>query len=374
MTTKDFLENDHFIFYMLTKDSKSIEYWESYLKEYPEDRLAFEKAQGAFKTIKVVDKKLEANERKALQHEIFKSAITRRERTKKTRIKRIYFAAASVLLFLFFGVYSMFKSTQTPEILVEKPSSADTIELITENKVFSLSNNEVLTINESGITNSKGEHIKINDKLALNTLKVPFGQRTELILPDSSKLWVNSGSLIKFPSKFNGNKRHIFLEGEIFIEVSKDQTKPFTVETPMFNVNVYGTTFNVKAYKNATEQRVVLVEGSVGVTAKGFKEGKMLPGESIEVTKTGLVKKNVDTELYTSWKNGYLIFNETPIEAILLELSRYYNITFTDIHKELEGRTCTGKIYLSEHLDDVLETLSVLSKSSFKIKPSATID
>lgn len=279
-----------------------------------------------------------------------------------------------MLFFLFLGLYTTFKPSSTPEILVERPSTAETIELITGNKVFSLLNNDVLTINESGITNSKGEHIRINDKLALNTLKVPYGQRTELVLPDSSKLWVNSGSLVKFPSKFNGDKRQIFLEGEIFIEVSKDKTKPFTVKTPRFNVNVYGTTFNVKAYKNALEQRVVLVEGAVGVTAQGFEEGRMLPGESLEITQTGLVKKNVDTELYTSWKNGYLIFNQTPIEDILLELSRYYNITFSDVQKELKGRNCTGKIYLSENLDDVLETLSVLSKSSFKIKQSAAID
>lgn len=115
---------------------------------------------------------------------------------------------------------------------------------------------------------------------------------------------------------------------------------------------------------------MVLVEGSVGVTTQDNMEARMLPNESLEITTSKLIKKKVNTEMHTSWKNGYLLLDDTPIETILLELSRYYNVAFLDSEKELTGKTCTGKIYLSTNIEDVLETLSILSNSHFKIENS----
>ena len=152
------------------------------------------------------------------------------------------------------------------------------------------------------------------------------------------------------------------------MEVSKNELKPFIVKTTQFNVQVYGTSFDINAYRDASTQRVVLVEGSVGVFAVNNMEATMFPNESLEITPSQLIKKTVNTEIYTSWKNGYLIFEKTPVETILFELSRYYNIKFLDTQKQLTGKTWTGKIYLSSNLNDVLETLSILSNSSFKIK------
>lgn len=371
MTEKDFLENEDFILLMLFKDPKSLKHWELYLKKHPEDQVHFESAKKAFKKIHFNNQLLKEKDRTLLHKRIFEGS--NKSKTLKRRKLKIYSAiAACALVFFLFRVSNSFKPQQDSEIIVEHPTTASEIELIASGETFILENNEVLTVNQGGTIHTKAQTLTENNSENYNILKVPYGKRTELILADGSKLWVNSGSTVKFPSKFSDDKRSIYIEGEIFIEVTKNKLKPFNVETSKFNVNVYGTTFDVKAYKNSTEQRVVLVEGSVGVTTIDNMEANLVPNQSLDITASKLVKKNIDTEIYTSWKNGYLIFNDSPLEHVLIELSRYYNVTFLDADKTLLNKMCTGKIYLSSNLNDVIETLSALSGGTFKVKKKNT--
>ncbi|MDN3667188.1 FecR family protein [Algibacter miyuki] len=370
MTVKDFLENDYFMLLMLIKDDETKKYWELYLDKHPGDRANFEAAKVEFSNVKFNSERLSSDNRELLHQRIFENS-NKVVRTHKLR-KFYYVAAACALIFVFLGIYSTSDELEVQQIIVEKATTDTSIQLITKDKTFSLPNNEVLTVSETGITNAEGENLETNTENSFNTLKVPFGKRSELVLADGSKLWVNSGSTVRFPSKFNTDNRTIHVEGEIYIEVFKDKTKPFKVETSRFDVNVYGTTFDVKAYENSNDQRVVLVEGSVGVSTIDNMEADMVPNESLDISSSQLVKKNVDTEMYTSWKNGYLIFDDTPIESILLELSRYYNVSFSNVENDLKGESCTGKIYLSSNLEDVLETLSTLSNNTFKIQNNDT--
>ncbi|MBO3096832.1 FecR family protein [Gelidibacter pelagius] len=368
MTVEDFLENDVFIFYMLTKDPDSVCYWEKHLKNHPEDNSNFEKAVAILNTVKVNKEFIPSEDRKHLHNRIFKEPATHNIIKRRKRRKSLFVATAVVFVFLSLGIFTTLNQPKDFEVLVEKSNEKLPVQLITNNKTFLFSDNEVLTVKEEGVINLQGENIELSDTTTYNILKVPFGKRSELVLADGSKLWINSGSTVKFPSKFNDSTRNVYIEGEIYIEVSKNQLKPFIVNTSNFDVNVYGTAFNVKAYEGSENQRVVLVEGSVNVTAQNDMSSLMTPNESLEITPSQLVKKGVDPKFYTSWKNGYLEFDETPIEDVLLELSRYYNVTFLETENEFIGKTCTGKIYLSSNLRDVLETLSTLSNTSFKVK------
>ncbi|MBA6152382.1 FecR family protein [Gelidibacter maritimus] len=368
MTVKDFLENDLFIFYMLTKDPDAITYWDKYLKNHPEDKTNFEKALAAFKTVKVNKKRMSLEERKHLHNRIFINKAKPIVVTRRRRKRSLLAATVAVLVFMTIGIYTTLKHPKDFEVVVEESTERLPVRLITNNKTYLFSDNEVLTVKEEGVLSLQGEHIELNDTTTSIVLKVPYGKRSELVLADGSKLWINSGSTVKFPSKFNDSSRNIFIEGEIFIDVSKNQWQPFTVSTSNFDVNVYGTAFNVKAYEDSENQRVVLVEGAVSVISHNDLSASMMPNESLEITPSQMVKKTVDPRFYTSWKNGYLEFDETPIEDVLLELSRYYNVTFLETQNEFVDKTCTGKIYLSSNLEDVLETLSVLSSTSFKVK------
>lgn len=368
MTEKDFLENDVFIFYILSKDPDSASYWEKHLRNYPEDKSNFEKAVKKFKMVKLNKESIPSDERKNLHNRIFKKPSVYSVIKKRKRKRSLLAATTLVVFFLSIAFYTTLKQPKNFEVLVEESTENLPIQLIVNNQTFLFSDSEVLTVKEEGVISLEGENVELSDTTSYNILKVPFGKRSELVLADGSKLWINSGSTVKFPSKFNNTSRNIYIEGEIYIEVSKDQLKPFRVKTSNFDVNVYGTAFNVKAYEGSENQRVVLVDGSVGVTAQNDMSSLMVPNESLEITPSQLVKKTINPKFYTSWKNGYLEFDETPIENVLLELSRYYNVTFLETQNEFIGKTCTGKIYLSSNLNDVLKTLSILSSTSFKVK------
>jgi ferric-dicitrate binding protein FerR (iron transport regulator) len=154
--------------------------------------------------------------------------------------------------------------------------------------------------------------------------------------------------------------------GEIYLEVVKDR-KPFIVNTSDMNITVYGTAFNVSAYADRHTPSVVLVEGKVGVknTLSG-EEMMMMPKEMVSLQNNRLNRETVDIRKYTSWKDGYLLLDRTPVTEVLKYMEQYYNLSF-DIKENVNLRdiTCTGKIYLTPNLDDIMKTVSLLSSTKY---------
>jgi len=178
-----------------------------------------------------------------------------------------------------------------------------------------------------------------------NTLIVPYGKRSTLILSDGSKVWLNSGSVLEFPAQFTGNNREVRLtSGEMYIEVASDSQKPFHVRTSDFNVKVYGTKFNVSAYDDSPKS-VVLVEGRVSLQSANKKETILSPNEQAVYSDNGTFHtQKVHVNQFISWKNGYLEFDKTPMTEVLKQIGRYYNLSFDfDNDVNLLKRTCTGK-------------------------------
>ena len=202
---------------------------------------------------------------------------------------------------------------------------------------------------------------------SLNTLIVPYGKRSTLTLSDGSKVWLNSGSVFKFPAQFTGNTREIHLaSGEMYIEVSPDKKKPFRVRTSDFQVKVHGTKFNVATYGDSP-QSIVLVAGSVSLLSQNQPEVFLSPNEQAVYADNGTFQtKKVDVDRFISWKDGYLELNKTPMTEILKQIGRYYNLSFNyDNDVNLQKRTCTGKIHLSENLDNVMTTIGLLSSTQY---------
>lgn len=197
-----------------------------------------------------------------------------------------------------------------------------------------------------------------------NKLVVPFGKRSTLTLADGTKIWLNSGTELEFPSQFNGEKREIHMQGELYLEVAKSNEKPFIVHTPRMNVWVYGTSFNISAYKEDSEQSVVLVEGSVQVN-KNDKSLKLAPNQMAKITGTGMEKATVDVSEYISWKNGVLIFRKAPISDILQKVGRFYNIDFEYPPGRMNEMTYSGKLFLSNSLDSVMTSVSILTSTTY---------
>jgi ferric-dicitrate binding protein FerR (iron transport regulator) len=143
------------------------------------------------------------------------------------------------------------------------------------------------------------------ETLVFHSLKVPYGKRFDIILSDNSKVYLNSGSTLKYPVKFLDNQiREVFLEGEAFFEVSEDEKNIFRVNSNGINVEVYGTKFNFKNYPEDYISDVVLVNGSVGISSSENKSiTKLSPGFKGSVDKESFKvdKVKINTKIYTSW-------------------------------------------------------------------------
>lgn len=158
----------------------------------------------------------------------------------------------------------------------------------------------------------------------MQNVHTPHGAKTNFQLPDGSIVWLNSGSELSFPSQFD-KTRPVNLTGEAFFEVEKN-SKPFIVSTIYGEVEVQGTSFDVKAFANEGFQ-TTLVEGSVNVRGKNNNnEVTLQPGQQANISENKIIVGNVETELFTSWKDGKLIFRDEQLPLVAKRLERWYNV------------------------------------------------
>lgn len=204
-----------------------------------------------------------------------------------------------------------------------------------------------------------------SDQLAYNELKIPFGQKFQIILSDGTKIHLNSGSSLKFPISFiEGHYRKVYLTGEAYFEVTKDKSHPFIVQSSDMNVKVLGTKFNVTAYKEDQVINTVLVEGSVQVFEKNTPNQKsiLVPGEKASWIKSNneVTIRKVDVSEYTAWIDGQLIFRSLPFRKIAQKLERTYNVSIINNNKGLENEVFSATF--NQDIDKVENILLYLSK------------
>lgn len=181
------------------------------------------------------------------------------------------------------------------------------------------------------------------EELVFNTLKVPYGKQFKLELSDSTVVYLNSGSSIKFPVKFlKGIDRKIFLTGEAFLAVAEHREWPFIVNSGDMNIRVLGTKFNVSAYPEDKIKEVVLVKGSVELYNEGRKINStettiLKPGMkgNFDIERKSITTESVITSIYTSWVDGELVFRNMTFNEILKKLERHYDVTIVNKNAEL---------------------------------------
>ncbi|MEI7527189.1 MAG: FecR domain-containing protein [Mariniphaga sp.] len=198
----------------------------------------------------------------------------------------------------------------------------------------------------------------------IEMVKTPFGARTSFKLPDGSEVWLNSGSAITFPHQY-GAVRNVELTGEGYFHVVKDG-KPFIVKTGYGNVEVKGTSFDVKAYENENFV-TTLVEGSVKVSDRTNQIATLEPGQqSIITSENKFTTRVVNTDLTTSWREGKLIFIKEPFANVVKELERWYNVKIELQGERLKKLGYTGTIE-QEAFGEVLELINTTTpiKTSF---------
>lgn len=262
----------------------------------------------------------------------------------------------------------------TNDILL--PNSNSALLTLSDGRTIMVSDSLGLGAQEEGIKVGKSADGSIyyevqSDKLAskssLNTFSTPKGHTFQLLLPDGTKVWLNTESTLRFPVAFTSSKRVVELVGEAYFEVAHDPSKPFEVEAHGSLIHVLGTHFNISAYPDVDQVAATLVEGAVDVSRNG-KRVALKPGQQALVSSTGAIRRSeVDVNSIMAWRKGYFRFDDESIESIVNIISRWYDIKEIKYEGKFNDRF-TGTFQRSKELSQLLTHLEKLSSMRFKIE------
>ena len=213
------------------------------------------------------------------------------------------------------------------------------------------------------------------ERMVLGTDSLRLGDREEAgILKDGTRVWLNSVSQLRYPVQFMGKERKVYLSGEAYFDVKTDSLRPFIVESGGMNVRVYGTEFNVTAYRDE-KLRTTLVQGKVGIKVDGEKELLLRPGQMAEydAQTKHLEVQEVNTYLYTAWKEGTFAFKDETIEEIMGRLSRWYDLNVFYANEEVKKQLYDGIIPQVKDFEDVLRMIEGTATIHFEIKGNTVI-
>ena len=201
-----------------------------------------------------------------------------------------------------------------------------------------------------------------------NELIIPKGGEYQVVLADGTKVWLNSASRLIYPQSFMGKERRVVLSGEAFFDVTHDAERPFVVETSRMNVKVLGTRFNVNDYDDNEEVSTTLVNGSVEIVSGDQQAFRLVPGEQAYGKENELEKREVNVRLYTSWIDGKFLFNNTELEEIAKQISRWYDVEIFFSNENVKKVRFTGAIVKFKPLEDLVRMIESTSQVRFSVK------
>lgn len=296
-------------------------------------------------------------------------------------------AAAAVLLILCLATYFYYPRTHEnmPPVIAQQITPGGNKAVLTlangdqviledvQNGIISQQGNTAVNKTDSGhlaYNTLSGNNVA---SIAYNTLQTPYGGQYQITLQDGTKVWLNAGSSLRYPTSFPGNERTVTLTGEAYFEVAKDKTRPFLVSVsagaePPMTVQVLGTHFNIHAYADEQRNIVTLLEGAVKV---GYGESSSLlaPGKEAILHKTPgkLQVQDGDTEAAVAWKNGYFLFNNEKVADIMKQISRWYDVEIS-YQGDVSRKAIGGSLSRSKNVAEVLNMLELTGTVHFKIE------
>lgn len=374
---EELLNNDCFLLWCIAPDAESDKYWTDWLLKNPEKENAVNEAKRIVSSLQFNAYRLSDIESKLLEARLMRSLKKRRRRRKQW----MAVAAASLLLLLSLSVRQVIQWNAVEKTGEEMFDIArlHMDESQTEIALYVRNQEKYLLPNEAKIKQKSSGAIEMEEAKidsicdeesgilkntstaqTFNTLKVPNGRRSFLTLSDGSKVWINAGTVLSFPSTFEKDNRTIWVSGEIYVEVAKDRNRPFIIKTSVMNVEALGTSFNVRAYPQDKYQSVVLIEGMVAVHNSFGETRKISPNTRLILYGSAMeVEEDISVYSYISWRDGVLQFEGQTLGYVIACLSRYYNLRF-ECDPEVEDFVCAGKLVL---FNDVIKVMNTLENS-----------
>ena len=215
------------------------------------------------------------------------------------------------------------------------------------------------------------------DQPVYHCLEVPRGGEFSFLLPDSTTVFLNAESRLRFPDRFvPGSERIVYLSGEAYFDVKRDPRSPFLVCLEHSAVKVTGTSFNVKAYPDDTNEATTLISGTVSMGIGTTEQWIGLkPGEEgyYDATRKTLLQQTVDVNYYTAWKDGVFAFYRQPLEEVMKTLGCWYLFDTHYQNEALKSILYTGKINRHASIREVLHTFELMDELTFDIKGKEVI-
>lgn len=208
-------------------------------------------------------------------------------------------------------------------------------------------------------------------KLASNTFREIYtkpGTRTQIDLPDGTRVWLNDGTTFRYPERFTGSQREVFVDGEAYFEVKSNPENPFVVNNSMMNTVVTGTHFNLNAYSSDKYFEATLIEGKINLE-NANKKLVMKPGEQVQFDSKleQIVQRTVDPQDAAGWVDGKLIFKDEKLGTAIKKLARWYNVEIILTDPEINNYLMTATIQ-DEKLDQSLKLIALALPVKFEFK------
>jgi transmembrane sensor len=221
----------------------------------------------------------------------------------------------------------------------------------------------------------KNEAFLPENKIAYSEVVAPMGSRIKIDLPDGSTAWLNNGTVLKYPQKYGKKSRELFISGEAYFNVKKEKHRPFILKTSNVDIHVLGTSFNVMAYEDDRDIEVTLETGKLDLYSSSTdksheKIASLKPGEHIVIDKDlgEISRQSGNTDVYTAWKEGIMIFRDDPMDIIVTKLERWYNVDIELADKELTNHIFTAT-FTDETLSQALHLLSIAVPIKYDMAP-----
>jgi len=224
-------------------------------------------------------------------------------------------------------------------------------------RVIKLDSGRLAYANASGSTSEGGEAA---GRIMYNTIATPRGGQYQITLPDHSRVWLNAESSLRFPTAFTEKQRTVELTGEAYFEVAPNKEQPFLVKAGTTETRVLGTQFNIMAYGDEGPVKTTLLEGSVQM-GLGQANTLLTPGQQgqYDPEKGKMATRTVNTRQVTAWKDGYYFFDRTPVQSIMRQISRWYDVQIV-YQGQAPHDEIVGKIPRTADVSEVLHIMELI--------------
>lgn len=383
-----YIDNSLFIKWVYDPDEHIYEYWDFYLDKHPDEKEFLIELKSELALFRISGQTLSEEKKKMLSEKIVRKILDRQRITRVSEIGKFFLKYAAILIITlsigvagFWGFYQIQKSYVYSTVAYSGKNSKSQLHLSNgtivdiekDNSKITLGGDQKITIDDKKVIDLN--KTSLSDESKMNEVDVPFGKKSQLTLEDGTKVWLNAGSRMAFPTKFKGKKREVFLEGEGYFEVAHNPKLPFYVNTNDIVIKVLGTRFNISAYGSDKLIETVLIEGRVAISELSTlsfmkKESILVPNQKASYDRNEgsmVVSDEPNVEYTIAWTKGWFKFQQQSITDVLNKLQRYYNVKFVLSPGFPKGDLITGKLDLKDSIDQIMRALDIIVILQYRI-------